>query len=397
VEKQVDIRNIFKATSEQLLSEFRKTAEIKHSGGKGDLREDAFRVFLNNYLPKRYAVGRGEVITPENRVSGELDIVIYDPNHCPALITSSSHSVYPIESVYGAISMKSHLDSNELEDAYNNIASLKKILIRQSFTHYPSAGMAIGMGCPIPVTGIIAYDANRSLDAISNQAKDLDSKLSDITLRPDFIAVIGQGIIAPREPLRGDFNHYKLSDDMNKLVELRKTGRHTLLRLYMQILRELNALTLRPLDLQDYDNMPRIVGPYRVKKHDRFVRTPIDGSSQGQVSRLNKAAIDEIVNKSKLVTLKQHYLNHLGQLPLGIEQLKNLEDSIYEYNPKTLPPISSSDLKKDQNGRPYFSSPVFIPVYLQIDGKQYAADLSSLSESHFEEDNDFTIDELMSI
>jgi hypothetical protein len=74
----MDIRNIFKEISEQLLSEFRKTAEVNHPGGKGDLREDSFRKFLSDYLPKRYAVGRGEVITPENRVSGELDIVIYD-------------------------------------------------------------------------------------------------------------------------------------------------------------------------------------------------------------------------------------------------------------------------------------------------------------------------------
>ncbi len=76
--QQMDIRNIFKEISEQLLSEFRKTAEVNHPGGKGDLREDSFRKFLSDYLPKRYAVGRGEVITPENRVSGELDIVIYD-------------------------------------------------------------------------------------------------------------------------------------------------------------------------------------------------------------------------------------------------------------------------------------------------------------------------------
>jgi hypothetical protein len=93
----MDIRNIFKEISEQLLSEFRKTAEVNHSGGKGDLREDAFRDFLHDYLPKKYATGQGEIITPENRMSGQLDIIIYDPMHCPRLIKSNSHSVYPIE------------------------------------------------------------------------------------------------------------------------------------------------------------------------------------------------------------------------------------------------------------------------------------------------------------
>jgi hypothetical protein len=104
----LDIRIVFKEISDQLLSEFRKITQVTHSGGKGDLREVAFRDFLRDYLPARYAVGTGEVITPENRHSPELDIIIYDP----ALIRSPSHAVYTIESVYGAISMKSHLVAN---------------------------------------------------------------------------------------------------------------------------------------------------------------------------------------------------------------------------------------------------------------------------------------------
>lgn len=396
----MDIRNIFKEISEQLLSEFRKTAEVNHPGGKGDLREDSFRKFLSDYLPKRYAVGRGEVITPENRVSGELDIVIYDPTHCPALITSISHSVYPVESVYGAISMKSHLDSAELDDAYKNIASLKQILIRKPFQLHPSPGFAAGITFPMPLTGVIAYASNRSLEAIASQAKALDDELPDITLRPDFIAVIGQGIVASRHQLRGSFNGYKLPDDRNEIVDLRKTGRHTLLRLYMQILAELNALILRPLELADYDNMPRLIGPYRVKRHNRFVRAPIGGDDRGHVSRLNEAAIDEIIKNAKPVTQRQHFLNLIGQLPLGVETIGwDLDGIVYEYNPKNLPPISLSDIniKTDAKGRPYLATPAFQPIPVEIDEKQYAVDFSSLTEAHFEEDADFTVDELMSM
>jgi hypothetical protein len=47
--KQVDIRNIFKEVSDQLLSEFRKSSEVIHAAGKGDLREDAFRDFLRGF------------------------------------------------------------------------------------------------------------------------------------------------------------------------------------------------------------------------------------------------------------------------------------------------------------------------------------------------------------
>jgi hypothetical protein len=336
----MDIRNIFKEISEQLQSEFRKSVEAMHPGGKGDLREEAFRDFLTRYLPARYGVGRGEVITPENRVSGQLDIVIYDSMHCPVLVTSGSHSVYPIESVYGAISMKSHLDSSELKDGYENIASLKKILPRSNFTHYPTPGFAIGLESPVPVTGIVAYASNRTLEAIAAQAQKLDHDSADIKLRPDFIAVLGKGIIGPREPLRGEFNAYQLPDDPNNLVQLRKTGRHTLLRFYMEMVRELNTVMLRRLDLHAYDNMPRLVGPYRVGRHERFAMKT-ESSDSWQAVRLTKLGIDEIVGNAKAVTVGQHLLNRFGQMGEGAEGAGlDPELTIYEYNPKGLPPIS---------------------------------------------------------
>lgn len=42
----MDLRNVFKEVSEQLLSEFRKSQNVQHAGGKGTLREDAVADFL---------------------------------------------------------------------------------------------------------------------------------------------------------------------------------------------------------------------------------------------------------------------------------------------------------------------------------------------------------------
>jgi hypothetical protein len=394
----LDIRKIFEEVSKQLLSEFRKTAAgISHPVGKGDQREAAFSKFLEDYLPTRYSVGRGEVITPENRVSGQLDIIIFDASRCPVLIKSESHSVYPIESVYGAISMKSTLDAAALKDGYENIASLKSILLQSSFTHSPSPGFAVGLANPMPATGIVAFQSDRSLESISAQARRLDDECLDIRLRPDFIAVIGEGIVGPRSPLRGDFNEYKLPEEAEMLVQLRKTGRHTLLRLYMQMLRELNAITLRPLDLHDYDEMPRLVGPYRVRRHNRFVKYKIGAKGTERVVRLNKTGLDEIVQNSKPVTMRQNLLNTIGSIPHGMEQAGyNLDAIIYEYNPNNLPPLSPSDLKADESGRVYPGVPAFTPLPLVIDDKQYSVDVSALSENHLEDDPDFTADELLS-
>jgi hypothetical protein len=393
----VDIRNIFTAVSDQLLSEFRKTLGVTHPVGRGDLREGAFRDFLHEYLPTRYGVGRGQVITPNNAASGQLDIVIFDPLHCPTLITSPSHSIYPIESVYGAISMKSTLGSEELKDGYRNIASLKTILPQHGFTHKPTDGFSIGMSRPMPVTGIIAYGSNRSLEAIAAQVATLDRESSDISLRPDFVAVIGQGIVAAREPLRGEFNHYTLPNDLERLAELRKTGRHTLLRLYMQILRELNALTLRPLDLDVYDNMPRMVGPYRIGPRDRFVKFPLDRPGEKRVMRFTERGIEEVVRNSAPVTFQQHMIHLLGPLaPNAQDAGLDPNRIIYEYNPNNLPPLDPSKIRMTEEGGAVSDVPAYQPLSLNIDGKNYAIDLFSLTDNCLEEDSDFTVDELMS-
>ncbi len=352
---------------------------------------NSFRGFLIEYLPKRYSVGKGEVISPENRHSPELDVIIYDQLRCPILLRSPSHGVYPIESVYGAISMKSHLDHNELDDAYQNIAAFKALQIKGSFGHQIGPGSTVGLASPTPVTGVVAYQANRSLDAVANQVRALDERLADIQLRPDFVAVIGRGIVAPRVPLRGEFNSFELPPDSAHLVDIRKTGRHTLLRLYMQILRELNTLTLRDLDLSVYDRMPRIVGPYRVNYHDRFIKLSSDNSMEQRVCRLNELALRTIVNNSIAVTGRQHYSNRFGEIPSGLERYVDLNAAIYEYNPKGHPAMSSLGLSNADPVR------VFNIAEIQIDGKPYAVDMNALHDEFFDENPDLTVDELTSM
>lgn len=159
----MDIRNLFLSISREMAAKFDQSNQVQHSGGKGSIREDHFLDFLKQYMPNRYAVGRGEVVTPRNYTSGQLDVVIYDPVRCPVLMPSDSHAVYPIESVYGAISVKSRLNAGELEEAYQNIESLKKIVSQDGFTSSSQPGFMVGFTAPTPITGIFAYATDRSM------------------------------------------------------------------------------------------------------------------------------------------------------------------------------------------------------------------------------------------
>ncbi|ECS9208222.1 hypothetical protein D1140_21350 [Salmonella enterica subsp. enterica serovar Amager] len=388
----VDIRKIFESISLELTAKFQRTVQVQHSGGKGANREDAFSEFLRDYLPNKYGVGRGEVISPDNDISGELDIVIFDKNHCPLFLKSDSHSLYPRESVFGAVSMKSHLDSEELKDAYKNIASLKKIMAGKKFNKPSNSGFVTTL-CPVvPVTAVFAYAANRSLEAIAKQVIELDKELDDIRLRPDFVVVLGLGIVGPNGKIRDSFNEYKLPQELDKLSLLRTTGRHTLLRFYMQLLDELNSITQPELNLNLYFNMPSRVGKYKVSGHDRLIVT-FDGEDERTVKRLTLSAIDRIVKGSNMVTYKQHLLNYLGALPEGVEHIYDMSSPIYEYNPQNKPPIQ---ILWDENNRPIADEGSFQALYIEIDGNKYAIDANSITKDDFELNPDYTVSELMS-
>jgi hypothetical protein len=394
----MDVRTLFLRISEQLIGEFRKTADITHPGGKGALREDAFRDFLAKHLPSRFAVGQGEVISSENEASGQLDIVFYDRTNCPALLVNTSHSVFPVESVFGAISMKSHLDSKELAAAYDNIVHLKRMAPQQGFEYEAAPGMVAGLWSPFLVSGIVAYSANRSLDAIAKQVRDLDAALDDITLRPDFVSVIGLGIIGYRHSLRDRFNKKHFPSNREDLTSVRTTGRHTLFRLYMQIVRELSAITLRPLDLRAYEDIPRLVGKYRVRGHDIFVVERDGEPRPDTASRLSEQCIQRIVNESNKSTLGEVHMHAYGALKGRPPDDEVWKEVVFEYNPTNLPPLDlkNIDVSYTSDGRPPIKQRFFQPHELEIDGVRYAVDLSCLSDTDMEQNPDLTADELFS-
>jgi hypothetical protein len=88
----MDVRLLFYNASKKLMVDFETSAQsATHMGGRGSLREDAFINFLRAHLPQKYKVGRGEVLTPENQSSGQLDVILYDEQNCPSFLQAESH------------------------------------------------------------------------------------------------------------------------------------------------------------------------------------------------------------------------------------------------------------------------------------------------------------------
>ena len=116
----------------EMLSAYEKSKDVKHPRDVGSAREEILRSFLteSGYLPKRYAVSErsARVASTTGHVTGEMDIVLYDPLNSVRLMDREEvYEVYPVESVYGVVQVKSRLNRREIGEGLENIATFKAL------------------------------------------------------------------------------------------------------------------------------------------------------------------------------------------------------------------------------------------------------------------------------
>lgn len=383
-ETGIDIRVIFKALAKGLLAEFEKTSVIRHASGKGNAREAELRRFLIDYLPRRYAVGQGQIIQSENRISRQSDIVIYDADHCPRLLADSAHSFYPIESVYGTVEVKSNLSSEELINAYQNIQSVKSLATKGSFAH-GSAGHVAMLSTPLPVGVIFAYTADRSLKAVAAQVAQLNKKI-DIAHAPDFIIVMDSGIVGPARLMRDEWNTWRRPSEQEH-AQFRETKEYTLMGFYLKVLNELNSIVLPPLSIARYFTMPEIIGGHRVNYHRIIMREKDVKGLSLIYFKMTPKGVSKILEHTKdkaPISLLTHVLAVDSDFPQeGHARLAR--ETIIEYNPRNLP---AKEAYINQDG----SMP-----HTWIDGQRYAIAIGTLDTDDMIEVDDGALDELFAL
>jgi hypothetical protein len=92
------------------------------------LRENALKAFLDKYLPKKYALGTGHILDEAGNMSRQCDVVIYDAFNCPVLLAEEGYQLFPAESVFGVIEVKSVFDADSLSKGVDNIRSVKHLV-----------------------------------------------------------------------------------------------------------------------------------------------------------------------------------------------------------------------------------------------------------------------------
>jgi len=101
---------------------------FNHRGDKGEFRERVIERFLRPFLRHCYGLGSGEIFSADGASSFQQDVVIYDSIFSNVLFRDHANSLFPCESVYGTIEIKSNLTSDEVEKGIANIQSVKVLI-----------------------------------------------------------------------------------------------------------------------------------------------------------------------------------------------------------------------------------------------------------------------------
>ena len=76
----MDLKKVFAAIGSQMLADFESfQVQIKHMGERGNEREASLKLFLETYLPQRYAIAKGEIVDTNGDTSRQCDLVILTP------------------------------------------------------------------------------------------------------------------------------------------------------------------------------------------------------------------------------------------------------------------------------------------------------------------------------
>ena len=127
--------SLMKSSIEKCIDDFNRISrnvfvnengELIHPGEFGTYRERVFKSLIKKYIPARYDVGTGFIITSKGNVSTQCDLIIFDKENTP-ILENEEQRFFPVESVVGVIEVKSNITKKEFTEALRKLSEVKKL------------------------------------------------------------------------------------------------------------------------------------------------------------------------------------------------------------------------------------------------------------------------------
>ena len=381
----MDLKKVFRGISSKLSHDFAISAEINHLGNKGTYRESALKDFLGEArLPKRFGIGSGEIIGPTRNVSKQSDLIIYDQLDGMSFMYSESIQIYPIESVFGVIEVKSCLSKTELLASLENIKSVKSLYTEESMTKTVNSMLSITSRRPQPFGIIFAYSlSDNSLGSLLKNLNEWEAK-NEKKHWPNLVVILGEGILYH---FGEGFKNMSLftNNEITKALgaSYLAYANDTLFHFYSILIDLCSSTSIGPVNLQHYFNPAEQMGNYVIRNHDQFQRF-----SDPHVYRLKHEFIEHLVQTCHQIgpiKLKDLYLKQFGQIPADMDD-EYLNQEVFHYDPNCLPGIHQVENSLDISDQGAFvTTEMLLPTCsLEINREIYIFPLSYINENDLE-------------
>jgi hypothetical protein len=208
--KRPKLANILEGVSKRMKADFDHISdEIEHNLSKGKERERVLvQEFLKTYLPHRFGLANGEIVSTDGQVSSECDVIIYDATTCPVL-KEDGYQIIPVEAAYAVIEVKSNLTTNELLKSAKNIEAIKRMpkvafyqtnsVIKRTFSLYDRQWDYF------PMLGFVFAYTSIDLDILSAELDQFNQTIPP-EYRIDYVCVLKSGglihVLPPPEGMK---------------------------------------------------------------------------------------------------------------------------------------------------------------------------------------------------
>lgn len=196
------MKHILESYYEGILGQIKSEVDFintifNHQGEKGRGNENILRDLISRFLPKKYGVGTGIIIDSEGNQSKQIDIIIYDIEIYPSLLSLTSLHLFPIDMVYATIEVKTTLNKKTVKESLENIKSTKELKILKDDFCVPendriSQSYKYNFIENVHPLGVIfSYkSANKKIESYINWFKDISKNHA-----PNLICSIDKGVL----------------------------------------------------------------------------------------------------------------------------------------------------------------------------------------------------------
>lgn len=120
-------QKILEGDIQNLINESKSINFLNHQGLKGNIREYGLGKIFEKYLPKDFAIGCGQIHDFEGTQSNETDLLIYNKHILPPIMFGESTGLYPLESCYYSIEVKTTSTAKDIKSTIVKFNKLKEL------------------------------------------------------------------------------------------------------------------------------------------------------------------------------------------------------------------------------------------------------------------------------